>query len=450
MVKKLIYRSYVFFHRISLWFTRRFTPAGWLVLAGLGASAVVGLDTTLTTAHMAFTLLLALCLTSLLWGFLFRARFRVRRKLPRFGSAGEPLAYRIEVENRTGKPQRGLLLRENLEDPTPSFGTFFGTPEPQEQKRNLFDRRLLYYRWMWLLGATQKARVKEQPLPAIPAGGIREIRTEILPYRRGNIRFESLSLSCPDPFGLFKARIDLPAPQTLLILPKRYPLPPFQLPGTRRYQPGGVALASSVGDSEEFLSLRDYRPGDPLRRIHWKSWARTGKPIVKEYQNEFFVRHALILDTFQEGAYSEAFEEAVSVAASFVYALQTRESLLDLMFVGTEAFCFTSGRGISQVDRMLEILASVSPCKDMGVDALMPLVLERTPALSGCICVLLAWDEARQALIRLLKGLGVPVSVLVIGPSEKKEKLDPGPMKGDPGRLHVLTVGKIQEGLAGL
>ena len=55
------------------------------------------------------------------------------------------------------------------------------------------------------------------------------------------------------------------------------------------------------------MSLRDYRPGDPLQRIHWKSFARTGDPVVREYQDEFFERHALILDTFCTRAGAPAF-----------------------------------------------------------------------------------------------------------------------------------------------
>src|SRR2546430_12423661 len=48
-----------------------------------------------------------------------------------------------------------------------------------------------------------------------------------------------------------------------------------------------------------------------LRRVHWRSAARVGRPVVKEYQDEFFVRHALVLDTFAERAESDVFEEAV-------------------------------------------------------------------------------------------------------------------------------------------
>src|SRR5207237_287835 len=83
--------------------------------------------------------------------------------------------------------------------------------------------------------------------------------------------------------------------------PPRHPVRRFTLAGARRFQKGGVSLASRVGESEEFVSLRDYRPGDPLRLIHWKSWARRGRPVVKEFQDEFFVRYGLVLDTFATG-----------------------------------------------------------------------------------------------------------------------------------------------------
>src|SRR6185503_17667402 len=137
--------------------------------------------------------------------------------------------------------------------------------------------------------------------------------------------------------GWYRGFLRLSLPQTVLILPKRYVLSDIDLPGTRQYQQGGVTLAAAIGESEEFISLRDYRPGDPLRHIHWRSWARTGQPIVREYQDEFIPRHALILDTFASVPQEEAFEEAVSIAASFACTVETQESLLDLLFVGPKA-----------------------------------------------------------------------------------------------------------------
>ena len=93
-------------------------------------------------------------------------------------------------------------------------------------------------------------------------------------------------------------------------------------------------MAAGVGESEEFVALREYRRGDSLRRVHWRSAARRGELIVKEYQDEYFVRHALVLDTFCEASRDALFEEAVAVAASFACTVPDQDSLLDLLFVG--------------------------------------------------------------------------------------------------------------------
>jgi uncharacterized protein (DUF58 family) len=273
---------------------------------------------------------------------------------------------------------------------------------------------------------------------------------ELTPLRRGMLRFTGVTLGRPDPLGLFRGLTTLALPQTVLILPRRYPLPAIALPGTVKYQEGGVALAASVGQSEEYVALRDYRHGDPLRHIHWRSWARVGRPVVKEFQDEFFVRHALVLDTFTDLPHREVFEEAVSVAASFACTLPTQESLLDLLFVGPQSYCFTAGRGVAHVEQMLEILASVGACSDQPFRALEHLVLSHVEVVSGCICVLLDWDEARRDFVRKLKALGVPVLVLVIVPPGGGQGLEPGPLNDEPDRFFVLEAGQIELGLGRL
>ena len=165
--------------------------------------------------------------------------------------------------------------------------------------------------------------------------------------------------------------------------------------------------------------------------------------MVREYQDEFFVRHGLVLDTFVE-APTPAFEEAVSVAASFACTVGTQESLLDLLFVGPEAYCVTAGRGVGHVDRLLEILAAVRPCRDRAVGDLTRLVLQREGVLSGAICVLVNWDDARRDLVARLRALGVPTLVLLVS--------DAAPESDDTIALGVrrLTPGRIAEGLAAL
>jgi uncharacterized protein (DUF58 family) len=447
-MKRFLYHLYRRSYQTKKWFTRRFTPSGRVVVLCLAVSAGVGVDTKGTMAYQAFTFLFAVLMIAVVFGMFFRYRFNATRILPRFGTAGVKLEYRVVIQNKTDEIQRGLKLFENFEDTCPSFREFMETPEPKERQRNLFDRVFGYYRWLWLIGEKRQATTKAVALPALQPNSETEVVVEITPSHRGVVRLTGLTIARPDPFGFFHACASVFLPQSLLILPKRYDLPPIGLPGTRRYQSGGVALASSIGDSEEFISLRDYRSGDPLRKIHWKSWAKTGRPVVKEYQDEFFVRHALILDTFQSSVHSEILEEAVSVAASFACDIQTQESLLDLMFVGTEAYCFTAGRGLAHTDKMLEILAAVIACRDKSFDYLTPVVIDRASLLSGCICIFLAWDESRRKLVDYLNALGLPVLVLVITDvSESDDAPNRAEIPDTSQNFHRLELGKIQEGL---
>lgn len=253
-----------------------------------------------------------------------------------------------------------------------------------------------------------------------------------------------------DPMGLFRGFVRVLLPQTVLILPKRYRLPAIALPGTRKYHQGGVAFAASVGESEEFVSLRDYRPGDPLRHVHWRSSARAGRLVVKEFEDEFFVRHALILDTFGPAELAETFEEAVSLAASFASTVDTQESLLDLMFVGAQAVCFTTGRGLAHPDQAMEVLASVELCPTKPFSVLQTLVLQHAPVLSGCICIFLAWDEPRRELVRKLTVLGLPLLVLVVTDEAGARELARIAVEERPGHFLVLEAGKVEAGLQAL
>jgi len=439
-----IYRVYRLLSGTRYWFRQRFTGAGLALLCGLAAAGIMGPDTDNNVAYQAFALLLCLLAVAIVLNWTFRGRFSACRYLPRFGTAGSPLSYTVLVKNIGTKHQCGLTLLEDLADPRPSFQEW-RTAQAAERKQLRSFRVASGGR----PNPFKPAIVKEATVPAAAPQGEVEVRLELTPLRRGPLRFHGVRLARPDPLGLLRAFAKVPLPQSALILPRRYRLPPLSFPGTLKYQDRGVALASNVGQSEEFVALRDYRHGDPLRHIHWRSWAKTGKPVVKEFEDEFFVRHALVLDTFTDDPHSEIFEEAVSVAASFACAIQTQESLLDLLFVGPESFCFTAGRGLAHTDQMLEILASVRACADQEFSTIERLVLDHIGAVSGCICVLLSWDETRRNFVEKIKQFNVPLLVLVIaGPGSAG--LDPGPMKDEPERFRVLELGEIEQGLSRL
>ncbi len=441
------YRQYRVYFVLRQWVVRRVGRVGVLIMSWSLILAMFGLDTNLTVAYQAFSLMLALLLVSWLTMRLGRTKFVAQRILPRFASAGSPVKYRVRFKNEGRFSLKDVELQEELSDPRPTLEEYLTTPEPGEEKRNWFDRMQGFYRWQWLVEINQRAVLSGATVAQCLPGAAVEVEMVLLPKRRGVLHFEKLLAASMDPLGVFRQISPFPLKDKLLVLPKRYPIPHFALPGTLRYQQGGVALAAAVGESEEFVSLRDYRPGDPMRHIHWRSWARSGKPIVKEFQDEFFVRHALILDTFDTVAYSERFEEAVSVAASFACTIQTQDSLLDLMFVGSQAYCFTAGRGLAHTEQMLEILASVNICQTKGFNSLANVVIEHIPVVSGCICVLLKWDAARREFIQKLRGLDVPVVVFLVMEQEEPEITDFGPMADIPGQFHQLRPGKIEEAL---
>lgn len=422
------------------WTRRRFTTAGILSLGVAAAAAALGLDTTQTVDYQAFTFLFCLLSLAMIWRHLFRPRLLLGRSLPRFGTVGEAFPYVITVRNLGSRAERGISVREDADEPVPTLEEF-AAETGDRSKPARFIRWTGFDRYAELRRRGRISGLKEIPLPDLPGSDTCEVSAELVPPRRGKLVLRGLEVSRPDPLGIFKAFRRDRSGAAVLVLPKRYPVPRLALPGVRRYQQGGVALSSAVGESQEFVSLRDYRPGDPLRRIHWRTWARTGKPVVKEYQDEFFVRHALALDTFlPEGG--PRLEEAVSVAASFACSVLTQDSLLDLLFVGTEAYCFTAGRGLGGPDRMLEVLACVEPCRDKPFEVLAGSVLRRRAALSGCICVLTGLDAARREFLSRMASVGLECRSFLV-----TDGAPPPEAASVPG-LRVLQVGKVAQGLA--
>ncbi|NNM28657.1 MAG: DUF58 domain-containing protein, partial [Akkermansiaceae bacterium] len=317
----------------------RVTVAGWMALAMLVLAAVLGGDVGRSRLYQLFALIFALVAVGMLWAWTRRARLAARRMLPRHATVGEECRYTVEVQNDGRFPARAFWLREVPPDPCPELKQFAATPEPGEENRNAFDRLFVYYRWRWLLERNLMFRGgRSTELLDLPAGEAKRVQLTLVPRRRGVIRFDDLRALLPDPFGLFqRCRWVLAPEDSLVVLPKRYRLPPLDLPGASQFQIGGEAVSNTIGLSGEFIGLRDYRPGDAMRHIHWKNWAKTGEPIVKEFEDTYFPRYGLVLDNFVDPGAGDLFEEAVSVAASFAVSIDTKRSLLDLMFVKDKA-----------------------------------------------------------------------------------------------------------------
>lgn len=448
--RRLLFRNFHLVYRFDQWVKRRFTQTGVLLLGALMLSGVFGINTRSTQSYLLFMLVGAIVLVGVVSAVFFRAKFDFARRLPRFATVDETVTYSISLRNLSNRVQAGLRLRELLRADPPKAEEFTRRRESADTKRNLFDRYVGYPKWVALMRWKRGASSDEVEVPDLQPGEWSRVNMRLQPHRRGFVRLRAGLISRADPLGVFKALVNAGGAESLLVLPKRYQVTWSELIGRSRDRLGGESQAASSGGSEEFASLREYRPGDPLRHIHWKGWARIGEPVVREFHEECFVRQGLVLDTFLPSNASEhRFEEAVSVAASFAYAAPQGSGTLELMFVGADVVQIASGQGIGASDRMLEALACVQATPGQAFARLREAVVQRAEELSGCVCVLLGFDDERRELVRLLRSLGIPLLVLVLVESDDDAPIHPGPMSDCPERFRRLRAGRVEEDLAG-
>jgi uncharacterized protein (DUF58 family) len=375
------------------------------------AAAVFGIDTKHSNTYQLFVFLFMLLVFSLLNSLFTQLKVQLKRHIPRYGTVGESLTYTVTVTNLSHKNYDGLSFIEQLDEAFPTYQQlkeFY-----QLHKKSKFRHVASFKNWWRYIAYHRGGTIAETSMPFLTQSPM-TLTVGFIPLRRGKLKFSTCYIAKPDLLGLYRRLIPLIQTDSCLILPKRYPIHALALTGKRKYQVGGVTLANSVGDAAEFMSLRDYQPGDPLKRIHWKSFAKHGKLIVKEYQDEYFVRRALLLDTFIGNAEPEQFEAAVSVAASLAMSEQQSEALLDLVFAGDKAYCFTTGRGVDHLPHLQEILATVPASTVDNFEPLQQAVLNRIEQCSSFVCVLMHWDQTRQNLIKQLQTHDLPVAVFLL------------------------------------
>lgn len=409
----LRYQSFTMRFLRSLWLDR-LTPAGRALLwAGILVAALANITYTLMMFFL-FSLLLGMALGSLVLARLARARLEVSWELPQRASCGSLLKVPLQVRNVGRRAAVDVGLRphrlSSLVEPVPPEGAFLPRLDPGQSVRTCWQLRLL---------------------------------------RRGHYEMEGLRQECYFPFGLWRDAVVHRRPQRILVYPAFHPLVSLEVPVGRLYQPGGIALSSNVGDSTEFIGTREFRDGDSIRDIHWRSWARLGRPVVKEFQEEYFCRIALLLDTFlpsrEEKVGRPAFEASLSLAAAMADRLGQGEYVVDLFAAGPDLYTLQAGRNLAHLDNVLDILACLDPCRQPPFQTLAPVLLENLPGITTVILVLLDWDEARQELVRLLRDQGPAVRVLVV--RDRPCTLPPEAAADLAGPVTVLSSAAIARGM---
>lgn len=218
----------------------------------------------------------------------------VRRRFPESATVGEPLAVDLVVTSKT--KSAGLRLIDSvgrLSNAGPSSGA--------------------------------KATVS---LVECPAGQPATVRYRLLIPRRGEYHFGPLQIKTAYPFGLIRRTVQHSLPGTLLVFPRLGWLTAAWTALFQQAAQGAQRQRRQSYAAGDFYGLRDYRSGDSRRHIHWRTSARRGNLMVRQFERAVHQDVAVYVDLWQPARPTpqeqEHVERAVSFSATLVHHLCRR------------------------------------------------------------------------------------------------------------------------------
>lgn len=248
----------------------------------------------------------------------------------------------------------------------------------------------------WELGQNQR-----RVMTKIDPGKRHHIRYELVGTVRGRYEIGPLNVNFVDPFGLCRVQRDFTTTDTLTVVPTVVSLPAIPLAGD--WNGAGESRARSMAATgDDDVIPREYHLGDDLRRVHWKSTARSGELMVRREEQPWRAQATIVLDT-RAGAHHGAgqhssFEWAVTAVASIACHLISRGYGIRLVDIDGNAL-----RATASVPEMLSGLDSVGVLLDCCATAAF------TPGLTPAIAHTARWGQRSDGLfIAVLGELALP------------------------------------------
>lgn len=412
--------TFTFFERVLraemprtayLWYDRLSVSGRLLFSAGLVAGSITLGEGTHRPVYILGFGLLSILLIDAVVSFVRGPTLEIVRILPDRGAAGATLEIRARVTNLGTRPAYDVAASEYL--------------PPRRTRAEISDY-----------------------CAQIDPGETAELVYRLTPRQRGTYDFKAPLALAAAPLGTHHATQHPAAPHRLLVYPAFRPLAEVDLPVGLKHQPGGLALVSQVGESEEFLGNREYRPGDRLRDLDQAAWARVGRPVVREFQQEYLCRIALVVDTHVakgDAAGAMALEAAISLGAAVTDALSRQEYVIDLFAVGPDLYHLQAGRSLAYLDSILDILACIEACPENPFDTLGPAMADALDQISSAVVVLLDWDENRERFVSALSDRGIATKVVIV--RDGPPRADPSGLVTAAGPVQVFSVDQARHGL---
>lgn len=293
------------------------TRTGWVTLGAAVIAVITGRLFGVLELFIVGAVLVGLVGVTLAWVRLTVVRLRIRRVVsPAKVHAGESTRIEVSASNR-GTARTPVL---HLSDP---------------------------------VAGTRGARLHLAPLRG---GDLATAAYRLPTERRGVVTVGPLQLEVADPFGMAHRQAIAAPVESVTIYPHVDPVRVPSMGGD--VDPHGAAIQTNMlgQTSDEFFALRPYVLGDDLRRVHWKSTARSPGLMVRQDQTPWQDRTTIALD-LRPGYDHDGFERGVSAAASVASAAFKQRHLVRIL--STDGFDSGTGSGLAQADGVLGYLAGV-------------------------------------------------------------------------------------------
>lgn len=273
-------------------------------------------------------------------------------------------------------------------------------------------------------------------LPPLDVGGTVLRSLPLDTSRRGLRTVGPVTILRTDPFGVLERRHRLTETRTLVVHPRTVRLPGGAAGIVRDLE--GDSAAERAADDVSFHSLREYVPGDDRRLVHWRSSARHGSLLVRQFEPSRRADALIVLSTDPREYDGDDFELALSLVGTLgIAALEDRRALRVIESPRGE-------RGAAeQVDaatreRLLDALAQLEARSDRGIaDA----ARSSRAYARGSVAWLITGSLARPRQLRTaVNGMPAGVSALVL-----RSAAGAAPARSRLGDADVITVGAVED-----
>lgn len=343
----------------------------WIFLFAIILSTlIIGLKVAIGFFHFFFWFLVSIVLVNFIWLAIeyFGIKLHLARKVINRAEEGELLEIETFVENNSGLSAFNLVLEDNL-----------ACAQSEERKKLILIDFL-----------RKRSGVKRRYTCRCPL--------------RGKYRIGPLAIYFFDPLGLFFLKKTYYIYSEVFIYPRLFKIKKFPhlIQGIPPWF--GIQTMRSSADEDEFFGIREYKEGDPIKRIHWLSTARKNQLIVKQFQRQTFFRATILFNLQRDKNFGEGKEKIaeyiIRIAASVAKHLIEKDIALQVIANSGEMVYIPFNKGPEHLEDIFKFLAIAQADSSVSLGEVFEDFSSRIPNDTNLVIIMP--DKDWQYLPRML------------------------------------------------